>query len=86
MVGALVDVVVAKGGKLVGAAGLVPLPTPPGGFWPPSRYFTHVDDIQHFLGSFGFDPFVTRSKVSGNSIKQQIKFGSQVQPRPPEKK
>jgi hypothetical protein len=45
-----VDVVVAKGGKLVGAAGLVPLlPTPPGGFWPPSRYFTHVDDIQHFF-------------------------------------
>lgn len=33
-----VDVLVVKGGKLVGAAGLVP----PSGFWPPSRY---VDDI-----------------------------------------
>ena len=36
--------------------------------------------------SFGFDPFVTRSKVTSNIKKkktQQIKFGSQVQPRPP---
>ena len=34
--------VVAKGGKLVGADGFVPLPTTiPGGFLSPSRYLTH---------------------------------------------